>query len=340
MKLLSIIVPVYNKAAYIDLCVTSILTQTIIDFELILINDGSKDNSGEKCDAFKADSRVTVIHQINKGVSEARNAGLKIASGKYIGFVDADDYLEAGMYELLVNNIEKYNADISICGVKRVLPDKTELYGGNQTIKLFNTDEGITGLFSGEILLSNYDKLYRRDTVKDILFEPALFEDTYYNFEALLASKLTVYDDTIMYNYMIRDNSHSLAAFNQKYMNALLLTKRMIDVCLNTTPHHIASYHVAEAKAFDFNSNMINLNMILIGSKENHQKDYQIIVKNLSHYARFYANAKYVTKRYKYGYSIFRLSPKLYAAVLRLYSKLTNSDHLNRKQKLAIQPIN
>jgi glycosyltransferase involved in cell wall biosynthesis len=333
-KLLSIIVPIYNKGQYVEACIESILAQTITDFELILVNDGSKDNSGEKCDNFqKKDDRVKVIHQVNKGVSSARNAGLAIATGTYIGFVDADDVLDAGMYELLINNIIKYSADISICGVRRVSPDKIQLYGGNNVVKTFNKDEGITGLFSGEILLSNYDKIYRRETVKDIIFQPALFEDTFYNFEALIASNVTVYDDTIMYNYMMRDNSHSLAAFNQKYMNALLLTKRMIEICAEKFPHHLD-----EAKAFDFNSNMINLNMILTESRTGHRKDYEIITNNLKSYKGFYTSAQLVTGRYKYGYSIFRISPWLYSLVLGWYSRYTNSEHLSRKQKLVAQP--
>jgi|GEM_PF-912714 len=334
MKLLSIIIPVYNKAEYIDACVKSILAQTVTDFELILVNDGSKDNSGEKCDAFKTDERVTVIHQVNQGVSAARNAGLKIASGKYVGFIDADDVPATGMYELLIKNIEKYNADISICGIRRILPDKVELYGGNNDIKIYNTDEGITALFSGEILLSNYDKLYRRETFKHIFFEPgqALFEDAYYNFETLIASKLTVYDDTIMYDYMIRENSISIAAFSQKHMSILSLTKRMVEFCKKELPNHIE-----EAKAFDFNTNMINLNMVLIESRKNNQKDYEIIVNNLKQYNGFYLGAKYVTKRYKYGYSLFRISPRLYAAVLGIYSRRTNSEHLNRKQNSKTQ---
>jgi glycosyltransferase involved in cell wall biosynthesis len=334
--LLSIIVPVYNKAKFIDFCIQSILNQTLTDFELILINDGSTDDSGKKCDGFaETDTRVTVIHQRNQGVHAARNAGLQVASGVYIGFVDSDDVLDHTMYDVLVSNAIKHLADISMCGVRRVFPDKTQLFGGNGLTKLYNKDEGVTGLLNGEILLSNYDKIYKRKTVNDIRFEPALFEDTLYNFEALKASKISVCDDKILYNYMIRDNSHSMDAFNQKYMNTLILTKKMLAICEAEMPGHIQ-----EAKAFDFNTNMIVLNMILIESRRKHILDYQIVADNLSEYSSFYWSAKGIQARYRYGYALFRLSPDLYISVLKMYSFYTNSEHLNRKKKLVNQPSN
>lgn len=330
MSELSIIVPVYNKTEYLDVCIESILSQSMTNFELILVNDGSTDDSGKKCDEFaKKDTRIIVIHQVNKGVSSARNAGLAVAKGQYIGFVDADDVLNTKMYEVLITNIKKHHADISICGVKRISPDKVQLFGGNKTIKVYNRDEGITGLFGGEILLSNYDKIYKRETVQGIYFAPdlSIFEDAYYNFEALKAANKTVYDDSILYDYMIRDNSLSQAAFNQKYMKPLLLTRNIVNICENELPDH-----VDEAKAFDFNINMINLNMILVESSKAHDKEYRIIKENLLHYADFYKGGRFVSKRYKYGYTLFRFSPFLYSSILKFYSALTKSEHINRKK--------
>ncbi|MFC4210399.1 glycosyltransferase [Pedobacter lithocola] len=330
---LSIIVPVYNKAQYIDVCIESILKQSISDFELILVNDGSTDSSGARCDEFaKRDNRITVIHQVNEGVSSARNAGSKVAKGKYIGFVDADDILYIKMYEVLISNIKKYNADISICGVRRVSPGKIQLFGGNNTIRIYNRDEGITGLFSGEILLSNYDKIYKKETVEEIFFKPtaSIFEDAYYNFQALKTANKTVYDDRILYDYMIRDNSLSQAAFSQKYMKALYITKEIVNTCQNELQNHID-----EAKAFDFNINMIYLNMILVESTKTHYHEYSIIKENLLSYHNFYKENQYVSKRYKYGYTLFRFSPLLYASILKIYSTLTNSEHINRKKKLS-----
>lgn len=111
---ISIIVPVYKVEPYLRKCVDSILAQTFTDFEVILVDDGSPDNSGKICDEYASkDSRVRVIHKKNGGLSSARNAGIDVARGKYLGFVDSDDYIEKDMYELLYDNIVKEQADRS-----------------------------------------------------------------------------------------------------------------------------------------------------------------------------------------------------------------------------------
>ena len=114
---LSIIVPTYNVKPWLCRCVDSVLAQTCTDFELLLIDDGSTDGSGEVCDACAAsDARVKAIHQPNQGPSAARNTGLDAASGDYIGFMDGDDYIDASMYGRLLELLLKHNADIAVCG--------------------------------------------------------------------------------------------------------------------------------------------------------------------------------------------------------------------------------
>lgn len=117
--LLSIIVPVYNVGSFLPKCINSIISQTFTDFELILVDDGSTDNSVEICDAAaKKDSRVRVIHKENGGVVSARKAGLSVAVGKYAGYVDGDDWIDEHMYEHMVNAMEKYNCDMVMCDVE------------------------------------------------------------------------------------------------------------------------------------------------------------------------------------------------------------------------------
>ena len=116
-KLLSIIVPVYKAEKHLDRCVESILSQTYGNIELVLVDDGSPDACPAMCDSWaKRDWRVRVIHKKNNGASSARNAGLDMASGEYIGFVDADDFVEPDMYETLMKNALENNADRSGCG--------------------------------------------------------------------------------------------------------------------------------------------------------------------------------------------------------------------------------
>ena len=115
---ISIIVPVYNIEEYLPRCIESILNQTYNNLELILVDDGSKDKSGEICDAYaKKDNRVVVLHKENGGSSSARNAGIAIAKGEYLGFVDSDDYIEPDMYEKMVAVIEKTGCKIETLDV-------------------------------------------------------------------------------------------------------------------------------------------------------------------------------------------------------------------------------
>lgn len=121
MPEVSVIVPVYNAEEYLPRCINSIQKQTLTDIEIILINDGSQDNSGRICDEYASrDDRIKVIHQKNAGVSAARNAGMRAAKGRYIGFVDADDWVNPDMYEAMLSSASQNNADIVICDAQTV----------------------------------------------------------------------------------------------------------------------------------------------------------------------------------------------------------------------------
>lgn len=120
MPLLSIIVPIYNARTYIEKCIESILRQNFRDYELILVDDGSIDGSGYICDTYAGlDSRIHVIHQLNKGVSSARNTGLEAATGQYVCFVDADDWIESDLFQVCMDTIESSGADILQHGMTR-----------------------------------------------------------------------------------------------------------------------------------------------------------------------------------------------------------------------------
>lgn len=119
-ELISVIVPVYNVEKYVEKCVESIINQTYKNIEIILVDDGSTDNSGKIIDNISLkDNRIKVIHKENGGLSDARNAGLDICNGKYIGFVDSDDSIHKKMYEILYKNIKEYSANISICRIEK-----------------------------------------------------------------------------------------------------------------------------------------------------------------------------------------------------------------------------
>lgn len=173
-ELISVIVPVYNVERYLEKCVDSIINQTYSNLEIILVNDGSTDNSGELCDNLaKKDSRIVVYHKENGGVSSARNLGLDKAQGDYIGFVDGDDYIDADMYECLYQNLNRDNADMSMCALYDVYVN-TKL---EQVTKIenyvVNSEQAIKIALEGTIpLVSPTSKLY-----KAILFEELRYEE-------------------------------------------------------------------------------------------------------------------------------------------------------------------
>ena len=125
MAIISTIIPIYKVEKYLQTCIESVVNQTIKDLEIILVDDGSPDYCPEICDAWaQKDSRIKVIHKENGGLSDARNAGLDIAQGEYISFVDSDDWIAPNMYEIMLEVIEKEHADICACGIMGCYPSK------------------------------------------------------------------------------------------------------------------------------------------------------------------------------------------------------------------------
>lgn len=211
--LISIIVPIYNVEKYLKKCVNSILDQTHRNLEVILVDDGSVDNCAKISDDFsKLDSRIIVVHKKNEGLAEARNIGLKIAKGKYIGFIDSDDYIEKNMFEILYNNIIKYNADISVCNI-------VEEKENGEIIKVYiKEDIGIQQFNKIEAL----QKLARDRTITNHacnkLYKRALFESIKYPYRRKMEDMATTYklfdlankivvDSSIGYHYIQRKSS-------------------------------------------------------------------------------------------------------------------------------------
>ena len=168
----TIIVQVYNVEQYIEKCVDSILRQNYKNIEIILVDDGSTDLSGTKCDLYLKDKRVKVIHKKNGGLSEARNYGVEAAIAPYIGFVDSDDYIEPDMYEVLYTEIMKEKADIAFCGLYDCYVNKTKIsYAMPSGRFTTNAEEAIRLVLEGKnASVSAVNKLYKKEIVKKNLF--------------------------------------------------------------------------------------------------------------------------------------------------------------------------
>ncbi len=183
--LISVIVPIYKVEKYLAQCVDSILAQTHKELEIILVDDGSPDGCGAMCDAYaKRDSRVKVIHKENGGLSDARNAGLAVCTGDYIGFIDSDDYIAPDMYETLAAFAEKEDLDVAMCGVTDVWPDREDGTGVFAPMVLTDPVDIIREIFvnpAGGNSAAVWDRIYRASRFKDVLFEKGRYcEDVYY----------------------------------------------------------------------------------------------------------------------------------------------------------------
>ena len=216
--LISVIVPVYNVEKYVTKCVNSIINQTYKNLEIILIDDGSTDNSGNICnDLQKKDDRIKVIHKKNGGLSDARNCGIDIANGDYIAFVDSDDYIHNRMYEILMHNALDKNADISMCGYMEAddytLGDATivdEMEVNNSDIKIYKSrEEKLLCIFPSKIRFTVvWNKLYSKQIWEEYRFKTGeVYEDEQIYYKILYNCKKIVTCEDKMYYYVQRENS-------------------------------------------------------------------------------------------------------------------------------------
>lgn len=250
MAEVSIIVPVYQVENYIRQCVDSILAQTFTDFELILVDDGSKDQSGQICDEYaEMDKRVKVIHKENGGLSDARNRGMDQMVGKYFMFVDSDDYIAPTIVECLYKNIVNQNADIAVCNFLYYFEDERE--------KNFSTNIKSEILSGKEVFYSrknerNYgiwtvawNKLYRRDKLGKIRFRFGKYhEDEFWANEIYQINIKIVTIPECLYYYRQRDNSIMGKKSFQRDFDIIVALQERIYVYLKKEKYSAQAYKV------------------------------------------------------------------------------------------------
>jgi glycosyltransferase involved in cell wall biosynthesis len=217
MPLVSVIIPVYNVEDYIEACVTSVQKQTLKDIEIILVDDGSPDRSGEICDRLASeDNRIKVIHKENGGLSDARNVGVSQARADLIGFVDSDDTIEPTMYEVLYDSLTRENADISFCGIWNIYPnfkasinDLTEGYFVYSKLEVLKKV-----LASDNATMHSVTKLYKKNLLSETPFPVGkTYEDAHFIIGYLLKCEKAVFDLQPLYNYYRREGSITMTPY-------------------------------------------------------------------------------------------------------------------------------
>ena len=210
-EMISVIVPVYNVKDYLDRCVASLINQTYSNIEIILVDDGSTDESKDMCDKYATiDTRIKVIHQSNAGLSGARNTGLDNASGEYIYFVDSDDYLELNALELMINRSHRFNADVVACGIKNVF-DNSELdyrFTSKDPGTWSGKESVIQMMRTNNVCTVAWNKLYKANLWKDLRFTVGvLHEDEDVTYKPLYMANIVTFMPDCLYDYYQRGDS-------------------------------------------------------------------------------------------------------------------------------------
>lgn len=321
---ISVIVPVFNLQDYIERCLFSISNQTFTDLEIIVVNDGSVDDT-EKIvrNYMKKDLRVRLISQENKGVSFARLKGVQEAKGNFVGFVDGDDVIESDMYEMLYSNALQYKACISHCGYKMVFPSGREDYYYNTgQIYFHNREEGLEALVSGIMVEPSLcNKLYQKrlfDGIDEIFdFNLKNFEDLYLNYLLFKRASSSVFEDKCLYCYILRRNSATTKKTNIKKKNDPLVVLERI---YNDSADLPAVHRYAERRMIRW---MVNLSCLDSEEFSEYSKEIRNkLRKNL--FFKLFKNDWTVKDKIKV--LVVTTMPTAYRRIHQLFKKITKLD--------------
>lgn len=241
-SLISVIVPIYKVEAYLSRCVDSIINQTYKNLEIILVDDGSPDNCPIICDEYAMiDNRIKVVHKENGGLSDARNAGMNVATGKYISFVDSDDWIEPNMLEVLCKKAYENDFDIVSGGVMMVWNDDTPskmLTNLNGDVDFYNTEEALENFInSRNIIQTVWNKLYKYSVIKDIPFPSGkINEDEYWSWQVVANSDKIASLECPLYNYLQRNGSIMQGGSKFNPMNVIEAKCERIEYIRNKYP--------------------------------------------------------------------------------------------------------
>lgn len=313
----SIIIPVYNVEKYLKKCIESIINQKYKNIEILLIDDGSIDNSGKICDnyAYK-DSRITVLHKENNGVSSARNLGLAHANGEYICFIDGDDFAMDDYVEYMLYLIKRENADIALC---------TKMFGNfdneqskNENIKVLNAEETTEAILNYKIPIGVYSKLFKTELIKkyNICFFEELFMGEGFNFNVACfqrANKIAISNRKIY--YYRRDNSTSATTkFSiEKCENSLYAIELMKSKFIIQSNRILNSWKYAKWRTYSDAYDYICLGKGKRDSKEKYNEYKKYIKKNF-----FIANKVNISKKDKLRAYVMGIFPESMPLILKL----------------------
>lgn len=309
--MISVIVPIYNVENYLEDCINSILSQSYKELEIILVDDGSPDSCGKICDKYsKKDSRITVIHKDNGGLSDARNTGIDAANGEYLSFVDSDDLLHKDFYLTLFNILIDNNSDISMCNFLKFTNEKVnDKFIKNPTIKTISNIDALNDLYTNKYV--NYivacNKLYKATLFKNLKFPLGKIHEDEFTTPKILfkANKISIIEEELYY-YRQTPNSIMNSQFNISNLDFLeaiddrlsFITENKLDILYKKCIYQLSFER-------------INF-YYMIKNSDIPNKEYLLneLRKKLSN-----SNISVLSLKAKLLINIFKLSPKLYKSI-------------------------
>lgn len=324
--LISVIVPVYNMEQYLERCVNSIVDQTYRNLEIILVDDGSTDRSPRMCDEYaQKDGRIKVVHKVNGGLSDARNAGLQAATGTYIGYVDSDDWIEPQMYQRMYETCIEHQAQVAVCRYAKIYRDHVDREGNGQ-VAVFDR-EGILKIYLTDqpeyvVYNSVWSKLFAREVVEGVLFPVGKnSEDIMYTTKAFCKLEKAVYIDECLYDYVL-DREGSIMNVNR--------TQRMFQDEIPFWREHITciremvSKDMGDMAAYYFYRRLLSYYMELAVGEETRtaaKRIAGIMRDERAEIRRVYTNA-FEGKGDVIRMQLFLVSPRLYRSVNQIYERI------------------
>lgn len=306
MPKVSVIVPVYKAEKFIAQCVDSILNQTMSDLEVILVDDGSPDSSSKMCDELaQGDNRIKVFHQENGGVCAARNTGLENAQGKYIFFVDSDDYIPYDAIETLYNDAVNNKADLSIGRMY----DNEKNEKKEDELQIWTGKEGIiNALQDNPALYGCCSKLFKKTLIGDIRFAVGrrVHEDGYFTFLNLIKQPVITVRNKCTYIYRYNPDSASHEAFSDKYFDVLHIEEIKRKIIEEQFPELMELAYNKLVRA-----HITMLHLFLRTDDKRYNKDIRNSVKIIRKFSKYFIPINPSEKRFfliaKFGgYPLFR----------------------------------
>ena len=311
-KKVSIIVPIYNVSKYLEQNIESIINQTYKNIEIILVNDGSTDNSLDICNKYKKiDSRIIVINKKNGGIANARNAGLDICTGDYICFVDSDDYLDINYVEVLLNRVIKDKTLVAQCCIKEVDDDGNILNEYGYKDKKFISGRELNIDSFQDYLIPNvvvWDRIYDKKIFKSLRFpDGKSSDDEYISFVSLYdIKKISLVPDKLYY-YRYNPNSYTKTKITYQKLTLLELLKRKIELCESKNDQEL--YKKSLIQFLDTSIGLYSRVYKEIDKKDSHLND---IYKDYLKYLKLVNNIS-LKKRFKY--IVFKYFPAMYVLI-------------------------